>query len=698
MMKNRAGWLALLVLAIATVLMVFFVLPQIAGDEKPIGEAINNAGDEVKEAVTEAGSEAQKATGETADKLAAETRSAVEQVARLSAECHAAITDLQSLFAEGKVPSAEALAGAKSRAELTVKQLAELKLPQGADAATTAAVAKAQETAKTALGILRTLPSDPAAAGSAVATIAPPAASTGTEGQVATAGLRTPTFDVLRVEPDGSTVIAGSAEPGSRLDVVDGEDKVIATAEIGPSGDFAAVLSNPLAPGDHELVLKVTSKDGKSTTSDEVATISVPQTRSGELLAMVSKPGEASRIINAPEGSSAAEADGESNALPTPALPTAATDLASTPPVVGTETGAAAATTGKPEVQVSAVEIENEKIFVAGIAQPGATVRAYADDKLIGEAVTGTDGSFVVDGTMALAVGDHSIRVDMIDTAGKVAVRASVPFNRPEGEQIAVVAQTPQAGSPAAMTPLEDGAFDKLRNEAARAFAILDGLYAEGKVPTDEQLAAARSATQIALKSLAGFRLSTDADAAMKEMVERTGRSATATLEALDKLPADAKSVGDGLSGIKSMIDETLQPALDGRGATSLPLVPSSTTPVSTDGTQPSTTTAAAPAETAPTETATTETTLTTPGEPRTIEQAPLTESRNSVIIRRGDTLWQISRRIYGKGVRYTTIYLANKDQIQDPDLIQPGQIFGIPNEALPDAEERHREHMDHSR
>ena len=45
------------------------------------------------------------------------------------------------------------------------------------------------------------------------------------------------------------------------------------------------------------------------------------------------------------------------------------------------------------------------------------------------------------------------------------------------------------------------------------------------------------------------------------------------------------------------------------------------------------------------------------------------------MIIRRGDTLWQISRRVYGQGVRYTTIYLANQQQIQNPDLIEPGQI-----------------------
>jgi nucleoid-associated protein YgaU len=44
--------------------------------------------------------------------------------------------------------------------------------------------------------------------------------------------------------------------------------------------------------------------------------------------------------------------------------------------------------------------------------------------------------------------------------------------------------------------------------------------------------------------------------------------------------------------------------------------------------------------------------------------------------------------------VRYTTIYLANQDQIKNPDLIEPGQIFGVPENALPNAEELHRKRM----
>jgi nucleoid-associated protein YgaU len=56
-----------------------------------------------------------------------------------------------------------------------------------------------------------------------------------------------------------------------------------------------------------------------------------------------------------------------------------------------------------------------------------------------------------------------------------------------------------------------------------------------------------------------------------------------------------------------------------------------------------------------------------------------------NVIIRKGDNLWNISRRLYGTGFRYTTIYQANKDQIRNPDLIYPGQVFLTPD-AAPDA------------
>jgi len=49
------------------------------------------------------------------------------------------------------------------------------------------------------------------------------------------------------------------------------------------------------------------------------------------------------------------------------------------------------------------------------------------------------------------------------------------------------------------------------------------------------------------------------------------------------------------------------------------------------------------------------------------------------IVVQPGNSLWRLARRSYGTGFSYTTIYQANKDQIQDPNLIYPGQIFTLP-------------------
>src|SRR5712675_799214 len=47
--------------------------------------------------------------------------------------------------------------------------------------------------------------------------------------------------------------------------------------------------------------------------------------------------------------------------------------------------------------------------------------------------------------------------------------------------------------------------------------------------------------------------------------------------------------------------------------------------------------------------------------------------------VSRGDSLWRLSRLRYGVGTRYAVIYKANREQIRNPNLIHPGQIFVLP-------------------
>ncbi|MBY3042262.1 LysM peptidoglycan-binding domain-containing protein [Rhizobium leguminosarum] len=671
MMKNRAGLLALAVLAIAILLMVFVVMPRIGGDATKVGDAINQASTELKNTVNEASKTSRSAVGDAA--------AVADQVGRLSADAGVSLSELKALFADGKGPAIDVFTAAKTKAVNALTALAGFTIPEGLDPATQTLAAKAKDGGAKALAIVRSLPENIADALAAIAkaevalTGAPetaPGANTAAENT----GPKLPAFDVLRVEPDGSTVIAGSAEPNGKLEVLDGE-KVVTTANVDASGDFAAVLDDPLPAGDHQLVLKFTGKDGKSTLSEEVATISVPKDGNGaNLLAMVSKPGAASRIITAPKaGTEVADASnpmappadkpatGESSAAPTGELALQTPNLTDTPSG-GADTApaipgtAAPDKTNAPDVMVNAVEIEGNKIFIAGTTRSNAKVIGYADDSLVGQDTAGSDGHFVIDGVVALSVGDHKIRVDVVDPTGKVIVRASVNFNRPAGDQVRVAAQSAPADANGAssMVPLDEGELRKLKVEVGKAFGLLKGLFADGKLPGAEQLAAARSATEFALRSVADFRPAADAPDVFKQASGSSSQVAGNALKMLQGLPGDAKSVGAALDKLGGMIAElTAAPA---------PATPSANEVGS--------------------------------NQPKTIEQAPLTANNAAVIIRRGDTLWQISRRTYGLGVRYTTIYIANEDKIINPDRIRPGQIFGLPKDVLPNAEELHRKRM----
>ena len=54
------------------------------------------------------------------------------------------------------------------------------------------------------------------------------------------------------------------------------------------------------------------------------------------------------------------------------------------------------------------------------------------------------------------------------------------------------------------------------------------------------------------------------------------------------------------------------------------------------------------------------------------------TEQR-TYTVKKGDCLWNIAKKFYGKGSAYTKIYDANTNKIANPNLIYPGQVFVIP-------------------
>ncbi|KJF69420.1 LysM peptidoglycan-binding domain-containing protein [Rhizobium nepotum] len=663
MKNNKAGLLALIVLGVASLLMIFFVLPRISNDGKPIGDAINEAGNAVKNSVEMGGDKA----GDILSDAAEETANIADKVGRLAASATQSIKDLTTLFADSKVPSDADFATARKNVEASLKELTNIEIPETLDETTSRLITTARTAAERTTVFLRGLPENAAAAAAQVRRLAGvftgtddgapvPAKPAAAPTDAAQTSSGAPTFDVLRVEPDGSAVIAGKAQPGSKLEILS-NGKVVAQTTIDGSGDFAAVFDNPLPPGDHELVLRSTDTSGKATQSEEVATVSVPDGKAGELLAMVSKPGKASRVLAMPEAAP--------SALQPPQQPATTTANNTTAPAAGTTApsaaGVAPAAPLTATVQVTAVEFEGSKIFVAGSAPAASTVRALVDDKEIGKSTTEASGHFVIEGNVELSVGSHIITVEELSADGTVKLRVRVPFERPQTDQATVAMQAPATASPSAATtaaPAENqstasdrAAFEKLRTDVAKAFGILSNLYKDQATPALDQAIAGRSAVVIGLKSLSEFRTAAGTEPSFTAFAGDITAKARQLLTSVEAWPNDVAGIGKGIATLASRLAE-------------LHII--------------------APPAPAPQ----------APAGPQTFEQPPLAESQNSVIIRRGDTLWQISRRVYGQGVRYTTIYLANEDQIKNPDLIEPGQIFGVPEKALPNSEELHRKRL----
>ena len=53
--------------------------------------------------------------------------------------------------------------------------------------------------------------------------------------------------------------------------------------------------------------------------------------------------------------------------------------------------------------------------------------------------------------------------------------------------------------------------------------------------------------------------------------------------------------------------------------------------------------------------------------------------------VQKGDTLSHIAKAHYGKASHWQRIFEANRDQLDDPDRIQPGQVLTIPSATRED-------------
>jgi nucleoid-associated protein YgaU len=255
----------------------------------------------------------------------------------------------------------------------------------------------------------------------------------------------TPSFDVVRIEPNGESVIAGRGVPGATIELLrDGQ--VHARVAADGSGLFAFVPP-VLPPGSHQITLQSIAPDGTRQRSRDSITVGIAEGRNTRPLVALTSPDKPTVVLSSPEPLDAKTAEAPGS----PASADQQQASAGPPSPTGSIAGSGA---GSPRQSVKIVTVEAEdggRLFVSGQAAAGATVRLYLNETFIAPGGVGGDGSVSFAIGRGVKPGEYRIRLDDVDpVSGSVKSRAEVAFNVPTP----VLVPAPPAVQPPVTNPL----------------------------------------------------------------------------------------------------------------------------------------------------------------------------------------------------------------------------------------------------
>jgi len=210
-------------------------------------------------------------------------------------------------------------------------------------------------------------------------------------------------------------VVAGRAAPQSTVTVTSDSQplgKVIANAQ----GEWVLTPDTNLQPGNHEISITADAGSGKSVPSDDIVVVVVPQPKvAGQTQTASNEPQQPLAVV-VPRN------DQGSTVLQAP-----------NPPHSGL-------------LVLQSVDYDADgMLIIGGQAPPKSEVRAYLDNKFIGNAITDDNGRWHIKPAQMVASGLHTLRIDEVDASGRVIARVESPFSRAQplnvaaGEQLVVV-------------------------------------------------------------------------------------------------------------------------------------------------------------------------------------------------------------------------------------------------------------------
>ena len=208
-----------------------------------------------------------------------------------------------------------------------------------------------------------------------------------------------PSFDVVKVGPTGTAVIAGRAEPGAKVIVRDG-DKAIGEVTADRRGEWVLIPEQPIGSG-NRLLSAEASNPGSSATvkSEDTVALSIspaaPAERAGETALAVVLPhegGRGARVLQLPNSA----APGKPNAL---SMDTAEYDT-------------------------------QGRVVLSGHAAPGATVQIYLGNEPLATVTADAAGVWSATSPQAVSSGQLELRLDQLASNGAVAQRVALPFTQ----------------------------------------------------------------------------------------------------------------------------------------------------------------------------------------------------------------------------------------------------------------------------
>jgi len=205
-----------------------------------------------------------------------------------------------------------------------------------------------------------------------------------------------PTFDIVRVDPEGTAVIAGRGVPGAEISVLAG-GKVIATETINSGGEWAVVVETPLDEGPQELTLSMKLPDGTIVEGEQKVVIAVPDRPDRNPLVVLGDSEGGSRILQNPDSVNIGQT-----------------------------------------LVIEAIDYDEKgNVVFSGRGDPGKVVRVYVDNQLVGEDIADPNGRWSVTPTITITPGVHNLRADQLDSEGLVTARIELPFEREDPAKLA---------------------------------------------------------------------------------------------------------------------------------------------------------------------------------------------------------------------------------------------------------------------